>query len=1286
MNYKSHRPIITLSLLIWLAFLPFNHGAFAQVIIPSADSYIHDVNATTNYGTSIEMVVKKGTSSNFRKAYIKFDLTGSGLTTVSSAILRLCATSATSVSMNIHQVADGWTETGITWNNAPAEGTILATTSIGTTPGYYEWDITAYVQSQLASNDKIISVVAYSANATTPTINFNSREAASNHPELVISTNTTLPLAPTDLIANAINPGQINLSWTDHADNETGFRIERKTGSGVYAEVAIVGANVVTYSNTGLNPSTLYTYRVYAYNSSGNSSYSNESSATTGSLVQITYYVDAAGGNDANNGLTPATAWKTLTKVNSFTFSANNRILFKAGGVWTGRLYPKGSGIQGFPVIIDMYDSGNKPLIDGNGMTGTGVVYLYNQQYWEINNLEITNNAASGSDRRGVRIEAENYGTANHIYLKNLNIHNIKGTVGQSRADKRTAGIGYAIVDASLQETHFNDILIDNCVITACENEGIITECVANDGFDPYTPEWNLIKITNAVVSNNVISNISKNAMIIRLFENGVVENNVCFNTANGISGNTIFSASCTGTVFQYNEGYDNNSPDADGSLYDADLRSPNTYWQYSYSHDNSHGLFWTCTVQADVNVVCRYNISQNDQGIIFCINYPVTSCNVYNNTVYIPANLSPIIISERNNGGGGTRTYTFNNNIIYNLSSTASYDWTSSYSRLIDYNCFYGIHPSTEPADSHKVTGDPKLVNPGSGGLGINSVSGYKIQSGSSCINTGKVIAGNGGLDYWGNILYNGLPDIGAHEFTSTSAPASYTITGGGSYCQGTAGLPVGLPGSQIGVDYTLIKNGNPTPVKITGTGNTISFGNQLFGTYTASGTANGTVPSITGTTVMTGSAVITENPSVTASVGIVASANNVCPGTTVTFTATPVGGGTSPTCQWFKNTVAMATGIAYSYIPANGDVIYAVMVSNAPCVTGSPATSNSITMIVSSSVAASVTITVSQNNICDNNSVTFTPTPVGGGNTPQYQWFKNTVAVATGSTYNCSPANGDQVYAVMTSSLACATGSPAASNIITMVVYPNLPVSVSIQAVANPVCEGTPVTIVASAINGGSSPLYQWKVNGLDQGVNNPTFTYSPSNSDQVVCVLNSNALCAVGNPVTSDPVTMIVYPVPDTPVVTKVGEILYSSSATGNQWYKDGVIIAGATGSQYTAISTGSYYTVVTLNGCNSLPSNSIIIPLACQEIRNIEDMYIYPNPCHGQFSLYPGSLPPGIYSFSVYNFLGSLMESEENVMIDKLYKCNIEPKNYPPGLYFILIRNKEILVLKELIIAK
>ena len=94
--------------------------------------------------------------------------------------------------------------------------------------------------------------------------------------------NSLVPPAPSSLSASATSSTQIDLSWTDKSSNESGFKIERKTGSGgTYSEITTVSANVTTYSNTGLSAATTYYYRVRAYNSAGNSNYSSEANATT---------------------------------------------------------------------------------------------------------------------------------------------------------------------------------------------------------------------------------------------------------------------------------------------------------------------------------------------------------------------------------------------------------------------------------------------------------------------------------------------------------------------------------------------------------------------------------------------------------------------------------------------------------------------------------------------------------------------------------------------------------------------------------------------------------------------------------------------------------------------------------------------------------------------------------------------------------------------------------------------------------------------------------------------
>src|SRR5579884_4165196 len=89
---------------------------------------------------------------------------------------------------------------------------------------------------------------------------------------------------------------------------------------------------------------------------------------TTMARSAAIFYVDSVAGSDSNNGLSASTPWKSLNKVNQGTYQAGDHILLKAGSVWTGQqLIPKGSGTSGNPIYIDMYGSGNKPLIAEGG-------------------------------------------------------------------------------------------------------------------------------------------------------------------------------------------------------------------------------------------------------------------------------------------------------------------------------------------------------------------------------------------------------------------------------------------------------------------------------------------------------------------------------------------------------------------------------------------------------------------------------------------------------------------------------------------------------------------------------------------------------------------------------------------------------------------------------------------------------------------------------------------------------------------------------------------------------
>ena len=276
------------------------------------------------------------------------------------------------------------------------------------------------------------------------------------------------------------------------------------------------------------------------------------------------------------------------------------------------------------------------------------------------------------------------------------------------------------------------------------------------------------------------------------------------------------------------------------------------------------------------------------------------------------------------------------------------------------------------------------------------------------------------------------------------------------------------------------------------------------------------------------TGSSVdfqVTVNPGDSVKVSISASNNNICAGISVTFTATPINGGSTPSYQWKVNGVnAGLNSSIYTYTPVNNDVVKCILTSsNTICVYNNPATSNSITMIVIPMHPVSVSISPSLNPVCAGNSVTFTADPVNGGSPPSYQWKVNGANAGTDNqVYSYIPANGDVVSCVLTSNVSCPSGNPANSNSITMNVSPNLVVSVSVGASQNPFCAGGSVTFTATPTNGGVAQ-YQWKVNAANVGTNSNTYAYNPHNGDQVMCIMNSSIPCPLNNPAASNTITM-------------------------------------------------------------------------------------------------------------------------------------------------------------------
>jgi hypothetical protein len=134
--------------------------------------------------------------------------------------------------------------------------------------------------SQVRYNEKY-GAMLMTANESQFTFSFFSVDS-----ELIDFYEIIRPNIPTNLAATVVSQIQIDLSWQDNSNNEDGFRIEwRLPPTTTWIEIATVGINVTTYQDTGLTANTEYCYRVRAYNTGGNSGYSNEDCATTNPTI-----------------------------------------------------------------------------------------------------------------------------------------------------------------------------------------------------------------------------------------------------------------------------------------------------------------------------------------------------------------------------------------------------------------------------------------------------------------------------------------------------------------------------------------------------------------------------------------------------------------------------------------------------------------------------------------------------------------------------------------------------------------------------------------------------------------------------------------------------------------------------------------------------------------------------------------------------------------------------------------------------------------------------------------
>jgi len=499
------------------------------------------------------------------------------------------------------------------------------------------------------------------------------------------------------------------------------------------------------------------------------------------------FYVNCSLASDGTGS--QASPWNTLNDVNTHTFSAGDSILLARETTCNGSLQPLGSGAKGTPITIDAYGTGALPIVN-TGPANTEAVYLNNQQYWTIADLEIV-----GGVKYGVYVTGNIANQPlNGITLENLNVHGATW-VSTARGDS-----GEVYLEATAIGQTLNGIVING--VTAHDSkasEGIVVK--AGGG---WVGGLSQALGNNVTVENSTVYNIYGDGILITELTNGLLQNNVVHNTGEcpscGSTPSGLWEWWCHTCTVQNNESYDNQTWAGDGGDFDIDYYNTGNIVQYNYGHDSEGYCVANFGAEntADSNNIIRYNICSNNaresshpsQGDIFLSTWNGGSLNgiqIYNNTFYWnPANPQPLLNTTKATFTGSSPDFFKNNiiystvpdmvsvssplaldsNIYYSVSGTPSWNWEGgTYTSLAAYQ-------AASAQDSHSLAVDPMLNAPTTDATGMPTTA-FTLQAGSPAVGKGVDVCvgiancSMGTQDFFGNSLPSGGAglNIGAYQ-----------------------------------------------------------------------------------------------------------------------------------------------------------------------------------------------------------------------------------------------------------------------------------------------------------------------------------------------------------------------------------------------------------------------------------------------------------------------------------------------------------------------------------------
>ncbi|PQB04110.1 hypothetical protein BST85_03735 [Aureitalea marina] len=557
-------------------------------------------------------------------------------------------------------------------------------------------------------------------------------------------------------------------------------------------------------------------------------------------MAQTTYYVDATGGDDLKLGTTESEAWQTLSKVNSSTFSPGDQILFKSGEEFLGKLIPPSSGTAGNQIVFGKYGGDARPII--NGYNYKECINASGKEYLTFQDLELINNSdddtgiidtctnpdcTNGAEQKryGFYANSQN-GLRRSFVFDNMKIHNIYPRDPDSKGEYNGFAIQFTGFGAT-DPNYFDGITIQNSELY---DVGILGVSINKWGTFATS---NIHK--NVTITNNYIHHTGGSGIVFFEVDGYLIENNLITYTGDytmdvGHSpsrqrgrGSGFWCVRTYNGLLQYNEFSHAHGP-KDSCGAHIDIGNDNVIIQYNLSWDNAGGF--AEYMGDNTNCIYRYNISINDGwrvkfdntivpeptiathpqmftakgerngqpgSAVWFSNYfgpslpDVGSFNnsVYNNTFFIGKHIEDtweVDIDAHIEFENLTDNNEVKNNLFYvSGSSTISYvkEAGAGAGNIMDNNMYNKEAPTDAyfmgPNDIYPPNGWPLLAN--AGGL---DPADYKIAPSSPAIDMGVTMAGNGGIDYFGNSLPGaGSTDIGAHQTFSCGSSKGYTAGG---------------------------------------------------------------------------------------------------------------------------------------------------------------------------------------------------------------------------------------------------------------------------------------------------------------------------------------------------------------------------------------------------------------------------------------------------------------------------------------------------------------------------